>query len=200
MVDRPRPRFFRGSGTSQAAAFTSGTVALLLQQRPTLTPDQVKRILTITADPIANTDRRLQGAGLIDVKQAGETKTVSTLRQTFAPSTGLGSIEASRGTSHVADPDTGTELTGEQDIFGQNWDGRSWANNSFNGRSWAGETWNGRSWAGRSWAGTNWAGRSWAGRSWANANWNGRSWAGDTFTGRSWAGRAWASTTTVTAP
>jgi serine protease AprX len=195
------PRFFRGSGTSQAAAFTSGTVALLLQQRPNLTPDQVKRLLTSTADPIAATDRRLQGSGLIDVKQAGEAATPTAV-QSFSLSTGVGSLEAARGTSHVADPETGVELTGEKDIFGQAWDGRSWAEASWNGRSWAGGTWNGRSWAGTSWTGRSWAstawtgvswtGRSWAGRSWADNVWDGRSWAGRSWAGRSWAGRSWA--------
>src|SRR5690349_8268185 len=36
---------FRGSGTSQAAAVTSAAAALLLQAKPTLTPDQVKDLL-----------------------------------------------------------------------------------------------------------------------------------------------------------
>src|SRR4029077_1798734 len=36
-------RYFRGSGTSEAAAVTSGAVALILDRYPSLTPDQVKR-------------------------------------------------------------------------------------------------------------------------------------------------------------
>ena len=73
--DGSAPRFFRGSGTSQSAAVVSGVAALLLQHRPALTPDQVKCLLTKTADPIRGVDRRLQGAGLLDVKQAIETST-----------------------------------------------------------------------------------------------------------------------------
>ena len=34
--------FFRGSGTSQAAAVVSGLVARLLQARPDLTPNRVR--------------------------------------------------------------------------------------------------------------------------------------------------------------
>src|SRR6185295_1777747 len=37
--------YFRGTGTSQAAAVTSGAVASLLEARPTLTPEQVKAVL-----------------------------------------------------------------------------------------------------------------------------------------------------------
>ena len=38
-------RYFRGSGTSQSAAITSGAVALMLQKDPTLDPDKVKILL-----------------------------------------------------------------------------------------------------------------------------------------------------------
>src|SRR4051812_29527481 len=50
-IDRSYPgarvgtTLFRGSGTSQATAITSAAVALLLQGRPSLTPDQVKNLL-----------------------------------------------------------------------------------------------------------------------------------------------------------
>ena len=41
--------------------------------------------------------------------------------QTYVPATGLGSLEAARGSSHLVDPITGTVLSGEQDIFGSAW-------------------------------------------------------------------------------
>ena len=48
--------YFRMSGTSMASAVTAGAVALLLQDEPGLTPDQVKYRLKTTT-------RRLRGAG-----------------------------------------------------------------------------------------------------------------------------------------
>ncbi len=184
------PRFFRGSGTSQAAAFVSGAAALLLEQRPELTPDQVKALLTSTADPLRGADRRLQGAGLIDVRGATRARTPDAV-QSFPVSTGTGSLEAARGGSHVADPETGVELVGELDIFGQAWDGRSWSEAAWLGRSWSGGTWNGSSWSGEDWSGSSWSGRSWSGRSWSGDSWAGRSWSGRSWSGRSWSGRSW---------
>ena len=191
-------RFFKGSGTSQAAAVVSGAVALLLQQRPNLTPDQVKAILMSSAAPMPLADQAGRGAGEINLAAASLTAS-PTVAQTWARSTGTGSLESARGSQHVADGDV--ELTGERDILGvwkaATWAkassaGTSWVGGKWNGRGWTGSCWCGSSWGSQTWSSTTWAGRSWAGRSWAGRSWAGRSWAGDVWAGRSWAGRSWA--------
>ncbi|MAL93754.1 MAG: alkaline serine protease [Haliea sp.] len=64
------------TGTSQAAALVSGLVALLLQMQPELSPDEVKCLLTSSAEPAINRDGRLayspfeQGRGLVNVSRA----------------------------------------------------------------------------------------------------------------------------------
>ncbi len=196
---------FKGSGTSQAAAVVSGGVALLLQQRPNLTPDQVKALLRSTASSMPRADAAGRGAGELNLAAASLAAAPSG-SQTWPRSTGTGSLEGSRGTQHVAD---GTvELTGEFDIRGP-WNAATWARRSSAGTSWNGGNWNGRPWAGScwcdvtwtgatwssaSWTGRSWAGRSWAGRSWPGRSWAGRSWASGAWAGRSWAGRSWAGT------
>ena len=180
-------RYFLGSGTSQATAVVAGAAALLIQQRPDLTPDQVKQLLVSTADRLPKADRQSQGAGLIDLKSASKAR-VPNAKQTYPLSSGTGSIEAARGTSHVADD--GVEIAGEVDIFGQPWDGRSWSGRSWSGTSWQGDSWMGRSWSGV-WEGSSWSGRSWSGRSWSDTYWDGRSWSGRSWSGRSWSGRSW---------
>ncbi len=60
-------RYFRGSGTSEAAAITSGVVALLLQKYPDLTPDEVKSMLMGSAQNIPGWDGHFQGAGALNL-------------------------------------------------------------------------------------------------------------------------------------
>ena len=86
-----RTRFFRGSGTSQSAAFVSGLAALIIQQRPAIKPDELKALLKSTALPIPNVDRRLQGAGVVNMTKIARKAPTPVGAQTFARGLGLGS-------------------------------------------------------------------------------------------------------------
>ncbi len=72
----PTESLFTMSGTSQAAAVTSGVVALMLQADPSLTPDNVKCQLMASARPALTSAGTLaysvfqQGAGLVDAVSA----------------------------------------------------------------------------------------------------------------------------------
>ncbi|WP_299037838.1 S8 family serine peptidase [uncultured Pseudokineococcus sp.] len=202
-------RFFRGTGTSQSAAVVSGAAALLLQRDPSLTPDQVKGLLVASAEPLAGDGSPVQGAGELDVLGAVQLLDaqraaggVPAHAQQHAVSTGLGSLEASRGGVHVVDPGTGAALTGEQDVFGVAWDAPSWAAASSAGTAWDGGAWRGSVWAADGWAGpgawgsvewqgASWTGRSWRSTSWTSAVWEGRSWRDQSWTGRSWRDESW---------
>jgi serine protease AprX len=186
-------RYTRGSGTSQATAMISGVVALLLQQRPGMTPNQVKRLLVETANPLKDVPTGTQGAGLVDAIEAFATPTPSVLEsfQWWLPSVGGGSLEAARGTVHVTDPD-GVVLQGEIDIFGQPFS-PDWTGDTLTDGGWNGSSWSGRSWSSTGWMGSSWSGKSWAGSTWSGKSWSGRSWSGRSWSGRSWSGRSWSS-------
>ncbi len=180
--------FFRGSGTSQAAAVTTGVVALLLQQRSTLTPDQVKILLTGSAHSIKAKANR-EGSGVIDVAAmlASVSPDARTVVQNHAKSSGTGSLEASRGSLHLKNSLLNRELKGEATISAA-FDAKSWANASAKGAAWTNQVFDaqGRFVSG-TWSGTPsettpgtssgispantksaapWSGSSWSGSSW----------------------------------
>ncbi|MEY2478242.1 MAG: serine protease AprX, partial [Actinomycetota bacterium] len=161
-------RLLRGSGSSQAAAVVAGASALLLQQRPELTPDQVKAALVRTARPLPADPVTAQGAGLINV-DAASGKRPATDAQAWEPAQGGGSIETARGSSHAHIG--GQRIEGERDAWGRDFDSKGWASSSWSGSSWSGSSWSGSSWSGSSWSASSWTGSSWSGSSWTSTDW-----------------------------
>ena len=194
------PSYIRGSGTSQAAAVTSGLVALLLAARPSLTPDQVKSVLTSTASPIALAGPAAQGAGRVQLA-AALAATPSPVGQVLT-ATGLGSIEASRAGSHVVAECNGvaTDIAGEMDVRCDPWNPLAWTTSAWTGSSWTGVSWKGSEWTGVSWKGAAWSDATWTRVSWKDGTWTDASWEGSsgwtgagttTWTGVSWKGSEW---------
>jgi subtilisin family serine protease len=71
MVAIPDGGYEVSSGTSHAAAEVSGIVALMIERKPGLTPDQARRILVATAKDLGAPGRDpLFGAGLADAYAA----------------------------------------------------------------------------------------------------------------------------------
>ncbi|MEX2422525.1 MAG: S8 family serine peptidase, partial [Acidimicrobiia bacterium] len=159
-------RLFRGSGTSQASAIVTGAVALIVDQRPDITPDEVKALLAQSSSPLRKVSAACQGAGLIDMDTAFGMST-PTVEQSAPLATGAGTLEGARGTHHVEHD--GVVLEGEADIFGNDWNGES-SPDFFDGASWSGASWSGASWSGASWSGASWSGASWSGASWSGAS------------------------------
>jgi serine protease AprX len=210
-------RLFRGSGTSQAAAVVSGAAALLLQQRPGMTPDQLKALLTGTAERLPVADPIAQGSGMLDLVNARDAATPKAV-QTWPRATGRGSLDAARGSAH-ADID-GQTLTGETDVTGAAWSPTTWTAaaaakrtwqggsvtgssrngvsfvaGSWNGSAWNGHTWNADSWAGQTWDGTQWVTTPWTDNgddsSFEGKTWSGKTWSGKTWSGKTWSGKTW---------
>jgi serine protease AprX len=144
-------RFFLGSGTSQAAAVVSGAAALLLSQRPGLTPDQVKALLTDNTNAMRG-PADLIGSGELDLAAVLSAPTPNAV-QTWPTS-------------------NGGMRNGYGWPYGASWSGASWSGASWSGASWSGASWSGASWSGASWSGASWSGASWSGSSWSDADWS----------------------------
>ncbi len=186
--------YMRGSGTSQAAAVMSGAAALVLQQHPTWTNNQVKAVLTSTARPLTsgNLAPAAQGKGALDLAKALSTSVAAAY--SYTNSTGTATLESARGTAHLVD--NGVVLSGEQDIFGTAVSTATQASKRTAGTAWTGGTYNGQVWTGSSFNGTNWTATTWSGRMWSGrmrsaGTWTGRMWSGSHWSGNTWSSAGW---------
>lgn len=181
VADRAHPgsriggRWFRGSGTSMAAAVAAGAASLVLDADPTLTPDEVKGRLIASA-----TQGEDNPAGTIDVPAA-------IAANGAVANTHLPAIEPATGSVPEADEQTNFPVS---IWFSPAWEGASWI-----GASWIGLEWDGASWIGASWIGASWIGASWIGASWIDQQWDGASWIGASWISDHWLGVSWTSAT-----
>jgi serine protease AprX len=182
-------RFFRGSGSSQAAAVISGAAALLIHQRPTITPDQLKALLRSSATSIPGADARAQGAGMVNLKVA-RTRSTPVAVQLHAQAVGTGSLDAARGSMHLV-ASNGVELRGELDIFGHQWNPLAWSSAILAETSWIGGTWNGNAWTGNAWLGNAWEANAWESNAWYGNAWDANAWEANAWSGNAWEGNAW---------
>jgi serine protease AprX len=118
---------WRGTGTSQATAVTSGVAALLLAKRPDASPAQVKAALRSAARPLAGSR---DGAGL--------------LRVTTSTSRGGGTSDGP--------PSGGGDASGEAGFDANSWSANSWSANSWSANSWSANSWSANSWSANSWS------------------------------------------------
>jgi serine protease AprX len=210
--------FFRGSGTSEASAFVAGAAALVVQQRPWITPYQLKQLFANNATYLAGSAAEQQGHGEVNMGAmlgAPTPSSISSWRLNW--SIGSGTLEGARGSAHLTD---GTkELRGEIDIFGHEfvsnrmalyewlqgswrggtwngnaWAGTGWIDSAWSGNTWSGNTWSGNTWSGNTWSGNTWSGNTWSGSTWSR-RWNGNTWSGNTWSGNTWSGNTWSGNT-----
>lgn len=132
----------RGTGTSQATAVVSGAAALLLSDRPELSPDQVAALLHRTAGSLAVDGVTVQRAR-IDLEAAAE---ASTPPDVPSPITSV-----VQGWS-AADESTWDTVGGEDPHAGD--------------AGWVGARWVGARWVGARWVGARWVGARWVVTAW----------------------------------
>jgi serine protease AprX len=169
-VARPDARigadYFKGSGTSQATAITAGVAALVLEANPALTPDEAKAVLTESVSAGGLLDAAAAVADALHPMHVGA--------PLVAASTGLGSLEASRGSLHVQSDPAGTgvmtPVVGEVDVFGVPWDAMAWSSTFWTSRSWDPIPWQALLWT--AWDAKTWSAKTWSAKTWSATDWN----------------------------
>jgi serine protease AprX len=221
VVDRGNPQarvgagYIRGSGTSMAAAVTSGVIADALAVQPRLRPSAIKNLLIGTAYPSAGLDRASGGgAGGLDAarvlaaaprwhagqaQQQYETDTATVGRDAkrwaaFSKALVDGDQDAAGKAWRKLTPasrDWAARAWAQLDPAARAWAARAWADSDWAARAWADGEWVARAWAARAWAARAWASDDWAARAWADADWAARAWAADDWAARAWAADRW---------
>jgi serine protease AprX len=195
--------YFRGSGTSMAAAVTSGIIAGALSEQPKLRPDAVKNLLTATAYTSAGLSRSAgAGAGGLDAARilaAASDWRTSKAQARYDDDTLTVGRDARRWASFSkavvdGDTDAATLAWNKLSPASRDWAARAWAQLDPAARAWAARAWAARAWAGADgeWAARAWAARAWAARAWASDDWAARAWADSDWTARAWAADDWA--------
>jgi serine protease AprX len=162
-------KHIRLSGTSMSTPVVSGMVALLLERYPTLTPDQIKNLLTTTAVAYPG-----------EPDHAGAVNAVTALAKaptaTSAPNVGLAGL-------------IGINLkTGFGSVL---WDGSRWSSATWDGSRWSSAVWDGSRWSTATWDGSRWSTATWDGSRWSAANWDGSRWSSAYWDGAAFDSTYW---------
>jgi serine protease AprX len=204
--------YFKGTGTSQSAAVVSGLAALMFQANPALTPDVAKATLIRTA---TRTKSGLYGAGtgLVNAKGAVDKSASRAFMNSPAnvglvPSTGVGSLELSRGSIPAftdlpydglgADDADGLmdPLTGEIDALGNDWANLGWTTLGgigTNNLGWLNVGWSASAWTDQGSTGTGWSSPMWSGVRWTNVGWENMGWENMGWENMGWENLGWES-------
>jgi serine protease AprX len=164
------PGYIELSGTSFAAPVVSAAAAMILAKHPSFTPDQVKGVLMLTAQPLSSSIGLAGGVGEVSasgaINRGSAPNPNAGLDQFVRASTGSG------GTTYTFDSASWNSAAQSS----ASWNSASWNSASWNSASWNSASWNSASWNSASWNSASWNSASWNSASWNSASWNSASW------------------------
>jgi serine protease AprX len=166
--------YFRLTGTSMATAVASGAVALLLEQQPSLTPNQVKAVLTQTGQSFGQAsgvqpNSGAIGGGLLDAYASVTSGPRSGANRSVRPS----------------DPAARTLYPA---LYGQP---LIWRDANYAGILWSLLTWPTLAWDNLAWDNLAWDSVAWSNLAWDNLAWDNLAWDSSKWSNLAWDNLAW---------
>jgi serine protease AprX len=194
--------YIRLSGTSMSTPVVAGAVALLLQRRPNLDPDQVKALLVGTTQPygqdsgVALPDPRAGGSGLLDVLAAIQTNPPAGATR----SVGDGVLGGAFGGLDTAQARANRGLR-PADAFARallpclRVLPLQWKDPTLGGIAWSSLTWDSVAWDSVAWDNFAWDSIAWDSVAWDSVAWDSVAWDSVAWDSVAWDSIAWDSTT-----
>ncbi len=190
--------YFRGSGTSMAAALVAGGLASLARQHPEATPDDLKGALLdggVAIDGGAAVAVSLDGAD-------SATPRPGWWQRYPIAFDGLGRRLRDRmpwaATRWTATRWTATRWTATRWAATRwsatRWTDESWAATRWSATRWSATRWTDEDWAATRWSATRWAATRWSATRWADAGWSATRWADADWSATRWADADWSAT------
>ncbi|MCZ7534664.1 MAG: S8 family serine peptidase [Acidimicrobiia bacterium] len=167
--------YFRGSGTSMAAALVAGGLATLVQLHPEATPDDLKGALIDGGVSIED------GSALavsLDGADQAEPRRDWWQRQPIAFG-GLG-----RGLRDRM-PWAATRWSATR------WNATRWSATRWNATRWNATRWSDQEWAATRWSATRWNATRWSDQEWAATRWNATRWNATRWSATRWSATRW---------
>jgi serine protease AprX len=167
--------YFRLTGTSMATAVVSGVVALLLEDRPHLSPNEIKAILVGTTQPYGQSstsllpDESADGAGLVDAFAAFRSPVLGLANQGLRPADLL-----ARALYPVL---YGQPLVWkDSNYLNIAWDDITWDNIAWDNVAWDNIAWDSFDWSNVAWDNVAWDNVAWDNIAWDNIAWDNVAW------------------------
>jgi serine protease AprX len=145
------PGYMWMSGTSFSAPMVAGAAAQILARRPSLTPDQVKGALMLTARYLATQD----------------------------PGAGVGEINAAAAAELSSPPNPNENLYRfvSNGVFDEAaWSAYVKANSNWTQSNWTASNWTASNWTASNWVSSNWTASNWVSSNWTQSNWTQSNW------------------------
>ena len=163
-----KPGYMQLSGTSFSAPMVAGAAAILRQQNPSWTPDQVKGALMVTATPVPQVKPGALGVGELNIVRARMYRKVPP-----NPNAGLDQF-----LTQASDGSTVFNAAAWQSAAKSNaaWDSAAWSDAAWSDAAWASAAWSDAAWSDAAWASAAWGDAAWSDAAWSDAAWSDAAW------------------------
>ena len=179
---------FVGSGTSFAAAITSGAAAMLLTENPAATPDNVKAALltTTNAGPSPPQDPFQQGHGVLDIARAVDEPVLSMVQDVSSIPIPVAGTPIPLVTTQVVSTWATVNVT-EQLLYPSPYPFPYFGDATtsqdadlltplFQSSAWNSSAWNSSAWNSSAWNSSAWNSSAWNSSAWNSSAWNSSAW------------------------